>query len=146
MALLTLRRELEPFGAFAKLQQELGQVFENPLSLSSERRNGNPPVSVFEDEDTLTVEFEIPGVPAENVSIENRGQTLVVSGKREPNVPSGAKAHREEHWFGEFSRTLELPAHFDPSNATAEHRNGVLSIRVPKREEAKPRLIEVKTS
>ena len=78
-------------------------------------------------------------------SIESQNQTLTVSGKRS-NEGAPGTLHRNERWSGEFRRSIELTRDLNPSAATAEYRNGVLSIHVPVREDAKPQQIAVQSS
>ncbi len=102
-----------------------------------------PPVNVLEDKDGLVIRLEVPGVPAENLTIESSGRTLTISGKRESDVPVGADEYLRERWSGEFSRSLQLPSYVDAAKAEASYKHGVLTIRIPKREELKPRQIEI---
>jgi HSP20 family protein len=133
--LLRLQNELEqsalrPFGWFAS---------------SSIGRGAFPPVNIFKRSDGCVVLAEVPGLAAEDLSIESQGQSLTITGKRGPEASPGA-THRNERWSGEFSRSLELPRELNPSKAEADYGNGVLSIRVPLREEAKPQQITVRAS
>ena len=135
----------DPEGALDRLQ-ELGRFFEEPFgfNLGATARGGRPSVNVYREGEDLVVDFEVPGVAPENVSIEVTGRTLTVSGKRELAVPAEGTFHRRERWGGEFRRSLALPALWDLAKAEAVQENGVLRIRVSKREELKPRQIEVK--
>jgi HSP20 family protein len=128
-----------------RLQQELERAFDNPFGseLASSARGAYPPVNLFTSDDECVVRFEIPGVPPEELSIESLGRSLTVSGKRESAVPTEGRFHRRDRWTGEFRRTLALPAEFELSKAVAEHENGVLTLRVPRKEDAKPRLITI---
>jgi len=138
MAILSFSRRFDPMNALVRLQEE----FVRDPGTSGWR--AFPAVNVLDDEDDLVVQLEVPGIAPENLSIEASGRTLTVSGKREPAVPAQAGFRRQEGWSGEFSRSLQLPADVDPARAEATHKHGVLSIRIPKREEARPRQIEVK--
>ncbi len=109
-------------------------------------RDGFSPVSVLEDKDGLVIRLEVPGVPAENLTIESSGRTLTISGKRESDVPVGADEHVREYWSGEFSRSLQLPSHVNAAKSEASYKHGVLTIRIPKREELQPRQIEITAS
>ena len=75
-----------------------------------------------------------------------RGQTLRISGKREEKVPAEGSFHRRERRGSEFSRALQLPRELDPSRAEASSQNGILTIRVPLREESRPRRIDVRAA
>jgi HSP20 family protein len=87
--------------------------------------------------------MEVPGVPPENIQIETHGRTITVSGKREVKAPENGSFHRRERSVGEFSRSVQLPADVDVSRAEASCKHGILTVRIPKKEEAKPRQIAV---
>ena len=147
MAIFSLYSELGPARTFQRLQREIEHVFTGSLGFESlgSARDGFPPVNLLEDDDVLVVRVEVPGVKAEQLTIEAEGQALRISGKREPRVPAEGTYLRRERWSGEFSRSLELAAELDPAAAQASLRNGVLKVRVPRREEARPRQIEIRT-
>ncbi len=87
---------------------------------------------------------EAPGLAPGDVSLEIHGQTLRLSGKRERSSAPDGSYHRRERWAGEFSRALELPRDADPSAAEARCKDGVLVVRIPKHEHARPRQIVVR--
>ncbi len=147
MTIFSFPNKFDPGNALARLQEQLERVFENPIGfdLGTSGRGVFPPVNVLGDKDGLVVRLEVPGIPPENLSIEASGRTLTISGKREPAAPASAGFHRRERWSGEFSRCLQLPADVDPAQAGANYEHGVLSIRIPKRAEARARQIEVKS-
>ncbi|MFQ5514910.1 MAG: Hsp20/alpha crystallin family protein [Myxococcota bacterium] len=147
MATITYPRRFDPVSALQRLQEELERVFENPIGfdLGPSGRGVFPPVNVLGDDDGLVILFEVPGIPPENLNVQTRGRTLTVTGKREPEAPASGSYHRRERWSGEFSRSLSLPDEVDPAQIEARYEHGVLRIRVPRREEAKPRQITVQT-
>jgi HSP20 family protein len=103
-------------------------------------------VNVFWDKDGWVVRFEVPGIAPETLAIESRGRSLTISGKREISAPAGGSFHRRERTGGEFSRSVQLPEDLDLSQAEATYKHGVLTIRVPKKEETKPRQITVQAA
>ena len=138
----------EPFAHLLRLQDELEQSFRQPFrwfASSAIGRGAFPPVNIFRRSDGCVVRVEVPGLAAEDLSIESQGQSLTITGKRGSEGAPGT-LHRHERWGGEFSRSLELPRDLNPSQAEGEYKNGVLSIRVPLREEAKVRQITVRAS
>lgn len=148
MSSIQWRRELDPVGARLRLQEELGRTFFRPLGwdLGPSGSGVHPPVNVFQDPDGgYIIHLEVPGYKSAELSLESRGQTLVISGKRDETAPSGS-FHRRERRGREFSRSLQLPRELDPARAQASASNGILSIRVPAREESRPRRIEVRAS
>ena len=137
------------FHPLHSLQEELQRVFEHPLwrfDYGPSGRGVFPPVNVFADKEHAIVRMEVPGVAPENLSIKAEGRTLAVSGKRELATPENGSFHRRERNAGEFSRSIQLPEDLDLSKAEATVRNGMLTIRIPKREESKPRTITVKAA
>lgn len=134
----------DPWNALLRLQGEIERAFDQPLVGSGlSGRGAFPPVNVFRGKDGYVAHFEVPGLAPADLSIETRDRTLTVSGKREPREPSEGSLHRRECWSGEFSRSLQFPEDADTAHAKAECRNGVLTVRVPHREERKARRIEV---
>ena len=137
----------EPFDALRRLQHELEQAFGSDLGGSGLGPSGRgvfPPVNLFGGKDETVIRIELPGLTPGSISIESRGDTLAISAKRDPARPAQGSLHRRERWSGEFSRSLRLPPEVDPSRAEAGYKNGVLTIRVPRREETKPRQIAIR--
>jgi HSP20 family protein len=145
MALFTFRRELDPVNALFRLQNELERVFENPrgVDLGVSGRGVHPPVNLFREGGDVLIRIEVPGFAPEDLSIESRGQTLSVSGKRSEEPAAEGAYHRRERFAGEFSRSIQLPRDVDASQAVASAKHGVLTVRVPARAEVKPRQIAV---
>ena len=106
-----------------------------------------PPLNLWEDEHNFYVEAELPGFRLEDlemyVTSENQ---LSIQGERTlPKLEKGAW-HRQERGYGSFNRLMDLPGAVDGSRVSAEFKDGVLTITLPKKEESKPRRIEVKVS
>ncbi len=106
-----------------------------------------PPLDLWEDEENLYVETELPGFELEELDIMVTGDNqLSVKGQRKPPEVEGGTWHRQERGYGHFSRMIELPEHVDPEKVSAQFKHGVLTITMPKKEESRPRRIEVKCS
>jgi HSP20 family protein len=135
----------DPVDSLLSLQRELARVFESPFGfeLGPSGRGVYPAVNVFTDKNGTVLRMEVPGVPPENIQIETHGRTITVSGKREVKAPENGSFHRRERSVGEFSRSVQLPADVDVSRAEASCKHGILTVRIPKKEEAKPRQIAV---
>lgn len=129
MRLFGFTPETDPFEGFFRLHT----------------RAAFPPVNVFVDSEGWVVRLEIPGVAPENLVVETHARTLEVSGKREESAPTDGSFLRRERWSGEFARSIQLPAELDGSRAEAKYQHGVLTIRVPRKAEAKPRQIRIET-
>ncbi len=147
MTLFHFSHSFDPVSGLLELQRELDRAFERSPGVGPglSGRGVFPPVNIFSDKDGYVVRVEIPGVPPEQLTIETHGRTLTISGTRDVAAPSGGSFHRRERGSGEFSRSLQLPDDLDPGRTEASYQLGILTIRIPKREEAKPRQITVKT-
>jgi HSP20 family protein len=101
-----------------------------------------PPVDIWEDDQQVVIELDVPGCNAENLSAEAVDGQLVVTGER--SVSNGAqRRYRSERWQGRFVRSFTLPQGVDGGTITADYEDGVLIVRLPKPEEAKPRAINI---
>lgn len=148
MAYFRFPAAFEPASGLLTLQRELERVFDSPLGfdLGPSGRGVYPPVNVFGNQDHYLVRMEVPGIEPDRIHIESQGRTMTISGERELTTPEGGSYHRRERDSGKFSRSLQLPADLDLSRAEASCKNGLLTVRIPKREEAKPRQIAVKAA
>ena len=90
--------------------------------------------------------MEVPGIAPDQLKIEGQGRTLTISGTRNAETPEGGAFHRRERSAGQFSRSLQLPEDLDVTRTEASCKHGMLTIRIPKREDAKPRQITVKAA
>jgi HSP20 family protein len=145
MSMLT---RLEPYREMRRLQQEMDQLFGRwglrfpnwpTLAVSY------PPVNVWEDNDFVYAEAELPGLKLADLEISVTGENeLILKGKREAVVPKNVEWHRQERGFGSFERALRLPVGVDANKVEARLENGVLTIQMAKRPEVKPRRIPVK--
>lgn len=148
MALFRFPSSFDPTNALVSLQRELERVSENPLGVDFglSGRGVYPPVNVLGNKDGYLVKMEVPGMALEQLAIEAHGRTLTISGKREVSAPQGGSFHRRERSKGEFSRSLQLPADLDLARAEASYKQGMLTVHIPKKEEAKPRQITIKVA
>ena len=104
-----------------------------------------PPLNVWEDADQFVVEAELPGLDMNGLEILVTGQNeLAIKGERRDGASDKAVQHRQERHFGKFERTLTLPTPVDQAKVEALFENGILTIRLPKHEAAKPRKILVR--
>jgi len=106
---------------------------------------GFPALNVWEDDDALFLEAELPGMELNDVEIYVTGHNqLTIKGERKPPVVAQGVQHRQERGFGSFVRAVTLPTAVDENQIEARFENGVLKLRMPKHEAAKPRKIEIK--
>jgi len=107
----------------------------------------SPSLDAFEDKDKYVVSVEVPGLKKEDINVVVHEGVLTVSGERksEKDVKAGT-VHRTERYYGKFSRSVTLPSAVKADQVAASYKDGVLTVEVPKAEEAKPKSIEVKVS
>lgn len=135
----------DPFSNLLALQQQLERFSRNPaFDLGPSGYGAYPPINVFEDPDGTVIIAEAPGLDPAKLEISAQGRTLTVHGERKREEGLNASGyHRRERRFGEFSRSIQLPIDVDVSKAKAQYESGVLILRVPKAEAARPRQIMV---
>jgi HSP20 family protein len=147
---MTLIRWSDPYREFSHLQDRINRVFGDAYGRRDDEgllTSGTwlPPVDIYQNGDhELVLKAELPDMTREDIDITVESGTLTIKGEkklatdvREENF------HRVERRYGTFSRSFSLPQTVDTAKVVAEYRNGVLTIRLPLREEAKPRQIKV---
>lgn len=120
--------------------QVFEQLLQNPIVRGSERY---PALNCWEDEEHFFVEAECPGLSIENLDLTISGGHLTLSGKRPAAESEKRVFHRRERGTAEFSRTLKLPTEVDADKVEAKLKHGILTVTLPKAEQAKPRRIPV---
>jgi len=136
-------------GDISRLQNDLNRLFEDRVVVSrgTDSSGWAPAVDVFEDSEGLTFKFELPELEAKDVQVKLEDGVLSVRGERKlEHEEKREHYHRIERSYGAFARSFTLPTTFDAEKVSAEAKNGVLRIYVPKRAEAKPRSIQVKVN
>lgn len=136
--------------AFPDLRRQIDRVFEQvmePAGSSMFSVRSFPALNVWEDNDCVFVEAEVPGVAMNEIEINVVGGELSIKGTRhltkEKNGAANVTYHRQERAMGDFSRFLTLPDMIDADKVEAVLKNGILTIKLPKAETAKPRRIQV---
>jgi HSP20 family protein len=139
----------EPFRELAALQNEMGRwmgTLAGATPGNGQSSTWLPAVDVWETDSELVLSFDLPGIPEDKITVELDDNVLTVSGERERTQEhSGERFYRFERRFGTFSRSVTLPAGVTESDITANYKDGVLEVRVPKPEEQKPKRIQVGT-
>jgi HSP20 family protein len=139
----------EPFRELLESQQHFNRLFNEPFSRFFEdgglaSRTWAPPVDIYETDQHVVLKAELPGVDPKDVEARVEEGTLYLKGERKfENEVKEENYHRIERSYGSFVRTFSLPSSVDPHKAKAEYKNGVLTLTLPKREEAKPRTIQI---
>ena len=132
------------------LQSELDALLRSPrtdLFAGPSAAGVFPPINIFRNgSGDAVIRAEIPGVKPEQLSVTVERRRLTVSGERTPEAPENGGYHRRERAWGKFSRSVELPADLDVDRAEATFRNGVMTLRLPRAEAAKPRHITIQAA
>ncbi len=119
-------------------------VFRTPLAAGLFDHSAAPALDLIEGKDEYLIRADLPGIKKEDLDLSVTGTLLCVKGEvKAEKEGEKRKVFRKESWTGSFKRTIDLPAMAESGRIQAELKDGVLSIRVPKREEAKPKLIDV---
>jgi HSP20 family protein len=114
------------------------------MSEPSTGRPWSPAVDIVETEDALVLKADLPDVKIEDIDIRVENNTLTVRGHRKFEKDETVKGyHRIERSYGEFVRSFALPSTVDTESVSADYKNGVLAITLPKKEAAKPRQVKV---
>jgi len=137
----------QPQTEISQLRNEMERLFGRfgAGSNGHSQASSFPALNMWEDDDVLTVEAELPGFELDNLEMYvTGGNQLSLKGERSQCEMGDGTWHRQERSFGKFSRLIELPHAVDSDKVEAEFSHGVLRVTLPKAEEAKPRRISVK--
>lgn len=137
-------------GPLAALRHEMDDLLGRFLGEENDSLFGRgvPDLDLCETDSTIEVKLDLPGINPEELNIELSGDVLTVSGERKEEKEAkenGKRFHRVERRYGSFSRSVWLPCPVQEGKADARYRDGVLTITLPKAEEAKTKKIKVKT-
>lgn len=139
-----------PAPASRTLRTEMDRLFDEFFGIAPSRRESMqtlwaPPVDVREDKDNFYVEVELPGMKKEEINLEFTNNVLLIKGERKfERKEESENYHFMERSYGSFYRSLSLPRSVDGEKITAEYKDGLLKIVVPKKEEVKPKKVEIK--
>jgi HSP20 family protein len=137
------------FGDLLSLRQAMDRLFEesfvNPRTWQFGEEGQLVPVDVFTTNDDVVVQAILPGVKPEEVDITVEGNTLTIAGDTTSMLPDREGLMLQEIRRGKFVRALTLPAGLEPDKATATFEDGILTLRIPKAEQVKPRQIRIST-
>ena len=134
----------DPFGTLLGLQNALDTFRRSDWLQSGPSASGSyPPLNVFRKGDDFTLVAELPGVTSSDLDIQVKGRTVRLSGSKSVNYPEKASVHRRERLQGRFDRSITLPIEVDQERASAQFRDGILAITLPRAERDKPRSIRI---
>lgn len=145
---MTLITRWDPFREVATLQDRMNRMFNDQFGALTrdESLTGSfvPPVDVYEDENSIQVRLEVPGIEEKDIDIRLENNVLTVRGERKfEKEEKEENFHRIERRYGSFTRSFTLPATVNSEEVQADYEQGVLKVRLPKRAEAKPKQIKV---
>src|SRR5580700_8654148 len=146
---MTLITRFDPFREFVTLQDRMNRLLRD--SRGSEGQDESlttsafaPPVDVYEDEHSVTLKIEVPGIDEKDIDVRIENNTLTVHGERKfEKEEKEENFRRVERQYGSFTRTFTLPNTVDSEKVSANYDKGVLKITLPKKAEAKPKQIKV---
>lgn len=143
--------KVDPFREFAAMQDRMNRLFGNVYLRDEDtgiRGSWMPAVDIFETEQhDLVLKAELPGLSQEQIDVTVENGTLVLKGEKKFDPQVKEEYYRRiERTYGTFHRSFTLPNTVDASRVTAEFKNGVLTVTLPFREEAKPRSINVQVA
>jgi HSP20 family protein len=135
-------------GRLSTLRDELDNLFELPFWANFANQTQlfsgwTPALDLYQSNDNIVAMIELPGMRKEDIEISLHDGTLTISGERKHEIREGEKAERGERYVGTFRRSITLPAAVDANKVTANYKDGILTITLPKAEEAKPKQIQV---
>jgi HSP20 family protein len=141
----------DPFRELNLIQQQLNRVFgegQRPSDDVMSRGAWLPPVDIFASgQHQLVITAELPGIEREDIELTVENDTLTLKGEKKSSTDVHEEQyHRVERTYGTFSRTFALPPTVDNTKVSAEFKNGVLTIRLPLRDEVKPKQIKVEVA
>jgi HSP20 family protein len=139
----------DPWASLRSLQDEINDLFNLDRFPSTtglfDRRSSSPAIDVIEGANDLTVTCELPGMDQNDIDVSIASNVLTIKGtKRDDREEKKEKFYRKESWSGSFQRTLPLPGTVDIDKINADFKDGILTVKLPKKEEAKPKQITVK--
>ncbi len=133
---------------WSNLRDDLNALFEVPF-WSDFGRTGqlfsgwSPPLDLYQNNDNVVAVVELPGMRKEDIEISLHDGTLTISGERKKESPNGQNSERSERYVGTFRRSITLPTRVDAAKVSATYQDGILTVTLPKAEEAKPKRIQV---
>jgi HSP20 family protein len=139
------------YGRLTDLRDEISRLFETPLAglaRTSQVLSGwTPALDLYEDKDNIYLKAELPGMKREDIDVSLHEGTLSISGERKgQSEHQEAEVHRAERFFGRFQRTVVLQTPVAADKVKAQYKDGILTVTLPKTEEAKPKQIDVRVS
>jgi len=137
-----------PFREMETLQDTINRMFDDKMEGIKGNRMATgfrPLVDIYEEKDSIHLDVELPGMESKDVKINVENDMLTIQGERKDETSHKDKDyHRVERYYGTFCRSFALPTNVDRENIKASFKNGILKVKLPKKEEAKPKQISIK--
>ena len=146
---MTLITRWDPFREYVTLQDRVNRLFREAQSGEGREEalttsTFAPPVDVYEDEHSIILKIEVPGIDEKDIDVRIENNTLTVHGERKFEKEEKEENYRRvERQYGSFTRTFTLPIAVDPEKVEANYDKGVLKVQLAKKSEAKPKQIKV---
>jgi HSP20 family protein len=129
-----------PAGAFRNFEDTVSRILSEPRA----GRPWSPAVDIFETENELVLKADLPDLKLDDIEVRVENQTLTLKGGRQFEKDENTRGyHRIERNYGTFVRSFTVPASVDAEKVAAEYKNGVLTVKLPKKEAAKPRQVKI---
>jgi len=140
----------DPYRELLSVHDRVNRLFSNAFTRTDgEEASGFwvPPVDIYEEGDNLILKAELPGVRKEDLDVSVENNLLTLSGeRRQESEVKEDQFHRLERFYGKFTRSFTLPVGIQTGHIHAEVRDGILTVTLPKAEEAKPKRIQIKAA
>ena len=136
------------FARWADLRDEMNSLFDLPATGNFARQaqlfsGWAPALDLHQNNDNVVAIVELPGMRKEDIDISLHDGMLTIAGERQSSTSDGENAERTERFSGKFRRSITLPTRVDAGKVTASYKDGILTVTLPKVEEAKPKKVEV---
>ncbi len=137
-----------PWQEMNSLQRQLNRLFDDALTSDNWENFGNlskiPAAELIEKDDALHLKLEVPGMQAKDLDIQVMADRVAIAGERKSETKSESNGStRSEFRYGKFQRIIPLPVRIQNTNVTAEYKNGILNLTLPKSEEEKNKVVKV---
>ena len=136
------------FDRWIDLRDEMSSLFDLPTMGNLVRQaqlfsGWTPPLDLYQDNDNVIAMIELPGMRKEDIDISLQDGVLTIAGERQSSLGEEKNAERTERFSGKFRRSITLPSRVDAGKVSASYKDGILTVTLPKAEEAKPKKVEV---
>jgi len=141
---------LDQWSSFFDVDKTLGEMdrmlssMGRPLEIRSVPRGTFPAINLYDQGESMVMVAETPGLKAEDLDLTVLHDTVTLKGSRNQEEADGGRYYRRERGLGEFARTVTLPGPINPERVQAEYADGVLTVRMTKAAETKPKKVEIK--